>query len=129
MISNDGLHAPRELLNTPTLSAGIHKLEVQFFEATRGELLELDISGPSMPRQSIDSLLTRFVDPNGAIPNETVAHNPGFLVNGGFERDQANWIICGGGSGIGSTVDARTCLLYTSPSPRDLSTSRMPSSA
>jgi len=24
---------------------------------------------------------------------------------------------------------ARTCLLYTSPSPRDLSTSRMPSSA
>ena len=27
------------------------------------------------------------------------------------------------------TVEARTCLLYTSPSPRDLSTSRMPSSA
>ena len=25
--------------------------------------------------------------------------------------------------------DANTCLLYTSPSPRDLSTSRMPSSA
>ena len=25
--------------------------------------------------------------------------------------------------------DARSCLLYTSPSPRDLSTSRMPSSA
>ena len=28
-----------------------------------------------------------------------------------------------------STSLARTCLLYTSPSPRDLSTSRMPSSA
>ena len=27
------------------------------------------------------------------------------------------------------TVQARNCLLYTSPSPRDLSTSRMPSSA
>ena len=27
------------------------------------------------------------------------------------------------------TVPANTCLLYTSPSPRDLSTSRMPSSA
>ena len=25
--------------------------------------------------------------------------------------------------------EAKTCLLYTSPSPRDLSTSRMPSSA
>ena len=29
----------------------------------------------------------------------------------------------------GITVDKFTCLLYTSPSPRDLSTSRMPSSA
>ena len=28
-----------------------------------------------------------------------------------------------------STTDSDTCLLYTSPSPRDLSTSRMPSSA
>ena len=27
------------------------------------------------------------------------------------------------------SLDADTCLLYTSPSPRDLSTSRMPSSA
>ena len=29
----------------------------------------------------------------------------------------------------GSTADALTCLLYTSPSPRDISGSRMPSSA
>ena len=28
-----------------------------------------------------------------------------------------------------NTIDVTTCLLYTSPSPRDLSTSRMPSSA
>ena len=33
--------------------------------------------------------------------------------------------VCGGGS----TGQAGACLLYTSPSPRDLSTSRMPSSA
>jgi len=30
---------------------------------------------------------------------------------------------------MGATIDAESCLLYTSPSPRDLSTSRMPSSA
>ena len=30
---------------------------------------------------------------------------------------------------VGDYVDVRDCLLYTSPSPRDLSTSRMPSSA
>ena len=29
----------------------------------------------------------------------------------------------------GKTIKAKSCLLYTSPSPRDLSTSRMPSSA
>ena len=30
---------------------------------------------------------------------------------------------------VGTDPDMNTCLLYTSPSPRDLSTSRMPSSA
>ena len=30
---------------------------------------------------------------------------------------------------VGCYADYNTCLLYTSPSPRDLSTSRMPSSA
>ena len=30
---------------------------------------------------------------------------------------------------INSTISVEICLLYTSPSPRDLSTSRMPSSA
>ena len=36
-----------------------------------------------------------------------------------------------GPNGAGKTTSVRilTCLLYTSPSPRDLSTSRMPSSA
>ena len=32
-------------------------------------------------------------------------------------------------SGLFDTGEPSTCLLYTSPSPRDLSTSRMPSSA
>ena len=32
-------------------------------------------------------------------------------------------------SGVKEVVVALSCLLYTSPSPRDLSTSRMPSSA
>ena len=33
------------------------------------------------------------------------------------------------GAGLQPPATATTCLLYTSPSPRDLSTSRMPSSA
>ena len=39
-------------------------------------------------------------------------------------NDEVNWIRPAGGGG-----NSITCLLYTSPSPRDLSTSRMPSSA
>ena len=34
-----------------------------------------------------------------------------------------------GGYASGHGGHVKTCLLYTSPSPRDLSTSRMPSSA
>ena len=34
-----------------------------------------------------------------------------------------------GGGGLASVNVIKGCLLYTSPSPRDLSTSRMPSSA
>ena len=44
------------------------------------------------------------------------------------ESQERNWTISdeSGGFSINITND---CLLYTSPSPRDLSTSRMPSSA
>ena len=38
-------------------------------------------------------------------------------------------VLVGGEPGIGKSTLLLHCLLYTSPSPRDLSTSRMPSSA
>ena len=61
----------------------------------------------------------------------------GKLVNDGFvaitqqsrERDSklaAAYVAMAASLG---SLPANTCLLYTSPSPRDLSTSRMPSSA
>ena len=59
-----------------------------------------------------------------------------------MDQNQAQWIGLSGGIATGKTtvcnyleelgyqvIDADACLLYTSPSPRDLSTSRMPSSA
>ena len=46
-------------------------------------------------------------------------------VNGEFSTRLAQSIEWAGGE----TIRIETCLLYTSPSPRDLSTSRMPSSA
>ena len=43
----------------------------------------------------------------------------------------AGWLsqLGGGSEGEPETSVTKPCLLYTSPSPRDLSTSRMPSSA
>ena len=40
-----------------------------------------------------------------------------------------DWVKPGMKLGLGTGSTANDCLLYTSPSPRDLSTSRMPSSA
>ena len=45
----------------------------------------------------------------------------------GYERDEALRLTVGDLSS--GTAPYTNCLLYTSPSPRDLSTSRMPSSA
>ena len=43
--------------------------------------------------------------------------------------DRAFVILTSGNLSTSQAVYHRICLLYTSPSPRDLSTSRMPSSA
>ena len=46
-----------------------------------------------------------------------------------FTYHADEWTITTTEAGTGSATEAVTCLLYTSPSPRDLSTTRMPSSA
>ena len=58
--------------------------------------------------------------------------NPRILYAAIWEARRTPWSLVSGGPGSGiykSTDGGDTCLLYTSPSPRDLSTSRMPSSA
>ena len=50
-----------------------------------------------------------------------------FKMTGGYEINSLSEFL-GAMQQLASTYDS-TCLLYTSPSPRDLSTSRMPSSA
>ena len=52
-------------------------------------------------------------------------------VNGanGSGYSTGTGIATTGGTGTGCTVDIHTCLLYTSPSPRDRGGYRMPASA
>ena len=58
------------------------------------------------------TLVDGMSDPTGRTPMSTASGKPFEAGTRGFWRDYPN-----------------ICLLYTSPSPRDLSTSRMPSSA
>ena len=53
-----------------------------------------------------------------------VKHNPDKIIIATGDTQQLTPI-----ADIRNQFDYKTCLLYTSPSPRDLSTSRMPSSA
>ena len=61
-----------------------------------------------------------------------VSHHPGlfqteeFRIAAGDGRDSD---LIPGFRRLREKIDVSGCLLYTSPSPRDLSTSRMPSSA
>ena len=50
------------------------------------------------------------------------------LGDGAFSNDLISYHEARAKGGVGLTC-IEACLLYTSPSPRDLSTSRMPSSA
>ena len=59
------------------------------------------------------------------IPKSTLGWKIGQLINVTNEKESNNKVL----DAIQRGAEAITCLLYTSPSPRDLSTSRMPSSA
>ena len=65
----------------------------------------------------------------GELVNEIYA--PLTLESMGEEKNYSSWYYAREFNVFERNLDAinQTCLLYTSPSPRDLSTSRMPSSA
>ena len=56
---------------------------------------------------------------------ENISHEPLAFLSGSFKGSQLRWVTV---DKEGFTI-VNTCLLYTSPSPRDGLLSRMPSSA
>ena len=71
---------------------------------------------------TIDKILTREAFENAIMLNAVIGGSTNFVVH---------LLAIAGRIGVDLTLDGfdKFCLLYTSPSPRDLSTSRMPSSA
>jgi hypothetical protein len=53
IVSNDGIHAPEEASGSVDLSAGWHKITVEYFEQEGGEELSASWKGPSLSKQEI----------------------------------------------------------------------------
>ena len=111
VVDNDGGHAPVTVTNTVQLGAGVHALEVRYFEQGGGQVFSLAYRTPTQISNG---------DPLGVIPSSILSS-----VSGMCSPQHPNFVAQTVTDANGEYV----CLLYTSPSPRDLSTSRMPSSA
>ena len=85
------------------------------------ELIDAISAKASVTKKEADSILTATVD---TIMDAVSSGNKVTLV--GFGTFEARQRKAREGR---NPATGKTCLLYTSPSPRDLSTSRMPSSA
>ncbi|MDH7445529.1 carbohydrate-binding protein [Aquimarina sp. 2201CG14-23] len=68
VVDNDGLHAAREESGTVCLEAGYHKIEVQFFEKTGGNVLSASYEGPGITKQNISNLYGTSTTSECSIP-------------------------------------------------------------
>ena len=156
IVKNYGVHAMTEISSNLTLLAGDHDMRLELFEGGGVHGLHFSWQGPNQSKSIIpasaftlssstlpqsSNLIHRwnFEEGSGSIVNDSVG-GADFTLTG---MDASNWVTCADGNclrfdGIDdlAKVDITDwsgnftfCLLYTSPSPRDLSTSRMPSSA
>ena len=91
----------------------LEELCEQFFKENSPDKMDFNYF-----KQSLDSLLVNLTDINQTIENSTENPKDLNLMDKAIIQFGLNEILLG-----------KLCLLYTSPSPRDLSTSRMPSSA
>ena len=53
VVNNDGLHGPQEVSGSISLTAGMHAIIVDYFEADGGDLLEASYAGPGVTKQKI----------------------------------------------------------------------------
>ena len=94
----------------------------KFYKPARSRLQRSELAVPGSSPKMFEKALSSaadyvFLDLEDAVsPNDKIAARANVIK----ALNEIDW------NGKGKTI---SCLLYTSPSPRDLSTSRMPSSA
>ena len=75
VVDNDGLHGTTEQSGTITLTAGLHSIEVTFFEQEGGENLTVSYEGPSILKQVIpSSVLFTTANPITVSPTTTTTY-------------------------------------------------------
>jgi mono/diheme cytochrome c family protein len=57
VVDNDGTHPPQAHTGTATLTKGVHKVAVNFFQAGGGAELEVQIDGPGLAGQPLGALV------------------------------------------------------------------------
>lgn len=55
VVDNDGIHGPRERSGPVALRRGFHPLRVAYFNAGGSARLEVDVSGPGLPRRRLET--------------------------------------------------------------------------
>ena len=110
------------------ISDGINQIHVGSFNSGFGVLLTVDFVSDSISAEIVEGLenISTF------FTEQDVFGHVLWTVNGQPFYYSGNFVFFNTGSLINpmsASGTFHTCLLYTSPSPRDLSTSRMPSSA
>lgn len=67
---SDGIHPKSDEKGSVQLEVGVHKLRIEYFEASGGEELSLEVEGPDIVRTSIGNIVTS--DPSGNVRDELI---------------------------------------------------------
>lgn len=109
VVDNDGLHSAREASGIVCLEAGYHKIEVQFFEKTGGNVLSVAYEGPGISKQNIPTYYavtnntitiqedeTGFCSAEGTVDSNHTGHTgSGFLNTANVFGNGIDWKLNG----------------------------------
>lgn len=107
VVNNDGLHGTIESSGAISLTAGVHPIEVQFFEAGGGEVLSVQYAGPGIVKQPI---------PNSALSTTgcgLFAMNNAYSSSNTLAQSKTNYFL----GGLASLIPVGIADAQAAPTP------------